>query len=642
MDKRTLLAVVLSVVIISVGFMIQNVLWPPEIPETADGMPGTTPGETGTTTREDGTIGDGRGETTESRDTTEERDTAITMRRTVIPAEREEPLQERTYTIETDVFVATLTNRGGELESLYLKEHTTEGEPINMVYKGETDIDPFFITFGGPEAQPVDTLFDQSIRGQHGIEYRRTFLAPSGPDGVSRPFTLIKTYTFQPTEYMFELEITIENSVNDYPNLDFDGTAYTLGYGPQIGPYFEELKNQMVSRGEYRRYYTYESGKRKNNTLSRSGELLIQSRYNWTGIVGKYFALLAVPDDAQYALTFEEKSNLEGIPLASYMYLSRPFIRSSKNTDVFRIYAGPKLKKHLSLYNDPADNPYGYADLNLDEAVDTSAILGWLESILKFFLDLFYRIIPNYGVAIILLTLLVKALLFPITRKSYESTSKMQALNPKIQEIREKYKDNPNRMNQEMAALYKKEKVSPLGGCLPLLLQMPVFIALYGVLTKHFALRGEEFFWWITDLSQPDSAWNFAPFQLPLLGWSDLRVLPILFVGTQVLSSKFMQQPGTAQNKNMKMMGTVLPVVFFFILYNAPSGLILYWTITNVLTVAQQRLIAKYRRTHPGGDEETGGAKSSGGSKSGPGSGSTGGSGGRGPGGGKKKKPGRS
>ncbi len=639
MDKRTLLAVVLSVVIISVGFMIQNVLWPPEIPETVDQtrQPGT---QDGSLTGRTGTTTDGEGRTVESGDTggseTAE-GTETTTRRIVIPAERDEELRERTYTIETDVFIATLSNKGGELTSLRLKEHTTEGEPIDMVFNGETGIDPFFIQFGGNEAETVDTLFEQSIRGQYGVEYRRTFLAPTGPDGVSVPFTMIKTYTFQPTEYMFELEITIENSVNDYPNLDFNGIAYTLGYGPQIGPYFDELASQMVSRGEYRRYYTYEDGKRKNNNLSRSGELLIQSRFNWAGIVGKYFALLAVPDDAQYQLTFEQTSNLEGVSLASYMYLSRPFIRSSKNTDVFRIYAGPKLKKHLTMYNDSAKNPYGYSDLNLDEVVDTSAILGWLESILKFFLDMFYRMIPNYGVAIILLTLLVKALLFPITRKSYESTSKMQALNPKIQEIREKFKDNPNRMNQEMAALYKKEKVSPLGGCLPLLLQMPVFIALYGVLTKHFGLRGEEFIWWINDLSQPDSAWNFAPFTLPILGWSDLRVLPMLFVGTQVLSSKFMQQPGTAQNKNMKLMGTLLPVVFFFILYNAPSGLILYWTTTNILTVGQQRLIAKYRQSHPDSDDKSGGTKGGG---SGPGG--KGGSGGRGPGGGKKNKPKRS
>jgi YidC/Oxa1 family membrane protein insertase len=180
----------------------------------------------------------------------------------------------------------------------------------------------------------------------------------------------------------------------------------------------------------------------------------------------------------------------------------------------------------------------------------------------------------------------------------------MQALNPKITAIREKYKDNSQRMNQEIAALYKKEKVNPLGGCLPILLQMPIFISFYGVLTKHFALRGQPFVWWINDLSEPDSVLSFGDFTVPLLGWNDLRLLPILFVGTQILSSKFMQSPQSTGSSNMKLMSTLMPVFFFFILYNAPSGLLLYWIMTNVLTAGQQYVVNKYRKTHPGKEKK--------------------------------------
>ncbi len=125
-----------------------------------------------------------------------------------------------------------------------------------------------------------------------------------------------------------------------------------------------------------------------------------------------------------------------------------------------------------------------------------------------------------------------------------------------------------------------------------MLLQMPVFFALYGLLNKHFELRGSGFIGWITDLSAPDSIFSFFPAKLPILGWSDIRLLPILFVGTQLLSSKLMQAPNQSAGGNMKMMTYLMPVMFFFILYDAPSGLLLYWTVTNILSAAQQKFIS--------------------------------------------------
>ena len=619
----------MSVVVISVGFMLQNVIWPPEevpteIVAPGAGAPGAESDSLGDTSQTggNGTSDSGAATTTDF----------TTTRSLVIPVENDQ-LKERTTTIETDLLIVTLSSRGGEIVSLKLREQLDDDGPVDMVFKGESEIDPFFVIFGGPNGEPVDAIFDQRIRGDYSISYTREFLAPPGEDGVSHPFTLIKTYNFEPGTYMFELEVTIENSVNDFPNLDVNGFAYTLGYGPQIGPKFESLS----ARGETRSYYTYVDGKRENNRMNRTGQIVLNTRFGWAGIVGKYFALIGIADDADYTLTFNQPA-VDDLPATSFMYLSRPAIRSSKNSDLYRFYAGPRIRSTLGLFNDINDNPYGLADRNLDDAVDSSALLGWLMAILKFFLDLFYRIIPNYGIAILLLTIFVKILLFPITRKSYESTSKMQAINPQVTEIREKFKDNSNRMNQEMVALYKREKVSPLGGCLPILLQMPIFLAMYRVMSSHFALRGAPFFWWISDLSEPETIFNFAPVTLPILGWSDLRLLPILFVATQVLSSKTMQQPGAQSNKNMKMMTTLMPVFFFFILYNVPSGLLLYWITTNVLTSVQQKIISYYRTTHPGDDKGDGkaGPKGSGGRPSGGNKPSGGKSGGR-PSGGKPK-----
>jgi YidC/Oxa1 family membrane protein insertase len=198
-------------------------------------------------------------------------------------------------------------------------------------------------------------------------------------------------------------------------------------------------------------------------------------------------------------------------------------------------------------------------------------------------------------VAILLLTLLVKLVLFPLTKKSSESTLRMQTLSPKIKEIQTKYKDNPTKMNTEMAELYKKEGYNPMSGCLPMLLQIPIFFAMYNLFNNHFDLRGAMFIpVWIPDLSLPESVFNFSPFQIPILGWSDIRLLPFIYVGSQLLSGKITQTPDQKGNSQMKMMLYAMPVVFFFILYDVPSGLLLYWIMTNFLSLLQQLFINKY------------------------------------------------
>jgi YidC/Oxa1 family membrane protein insertase len=182
--------------------------------------------------------------------------------------------------------------------------------------------------------------------------------------------------------------------------------------------------------------------------------------------------------------------------------------------------------------------------------------------------------------------------MFPLTHKAFKASSKRAALSPKMQELKEKYKGNPQKMNHEMSNLYRSAEVNPLGGCLPLLLQMPIFIALYGLLNSHFELRGAAFMLWITDLSAPDSIYNFAPASIPLIG-SDIRMLPILMVVTQIFSTKVMQTPASANNAQMKLMMYMLPAIFLFILYDAPAGLLLYWTMTNFLTIVQQIIVNK-------------------------------------------------
>ena len=205
--------------------------------------------------------------------------------------------------------------------------------------------------------------------------------------------------------------------------------------------------------------------------------------------------------------------------------------------------------------------------------------------------------IPNYGVAIILLTILIKLLLQPLAKRGMDSTAKMSALTPKINEIKEKYPDDPEAQNAAMAKLYKEEKINPMGSCLPMLIQFPIFIALYGLLNTNFDLRGSMFIpGWIPDLSIPDTIFTL-PFSLPFLG-SQIHLLPILYCISMIFSMKITQSGSQAgaQQGMMAFMTYGMPIIFFFIMYNAPSGLLLYWSTVNVISIGQQIFVNRKKK----------------------------------------------
>ncbi len=588
MDKKTIIAVALSVVIIIISMVAQNYFFPP-----AEVIPaGERPGSTTQSIEPQATEGSkastlaGAGEIAE----VEDKATPEGPATEVVPSDAvaAEESREETYILDTNVFRVTFTNRGGEIESILLKGfRNNDGTPVEMVLSGDSGYNPFSIHYADFEGAPIDALFKTipSLSGDK-VEFYRNFASSSGIH-----FTLRKTYIFKPNDYLIELRISIENSVNEYPDLNFDGLAYSLGFGPQIGPEFKKLDR----RNEFRDYSYYVDGKKKKLKIPKEGFLQLENRVNWIAIEGKYFTAIAVPDATQYRITFDTRP-INGVEERSSFYFGRPEIKSSKNIDVFRFYIGPKKRDILLNYNDPKKNGFGMQDMHFEEIVSSSIMLGWLANILKFILEFFYRLIPNYGVAIILLTIVIKIVFFPLTHKSFESTAKMASLSPMITEIKEKYKSNPQKMNAEVAALYKREGVNPLGGCLPMLLQMPIFFALYRLLSTHFELRGASFIQsWITDLSAPESVWDFAPFAIPIVGWHDLRILPFIMLVTTFIQSK-LTQTGDSSNKNMKMMAYMMPIMFFFILYDMPSGLVLYWTMQNFLSVFQQLYINNKRK----------------------------------------------
>ncbi|MDR2159688.1 MAG: membrane protein insertase YidC [Treponema sp.] len=505
------------------------------------------------------------------------------------------PVSEQYLNIETELISVVLSNAGGDVVSFRLKEHNDKDEYVEMILPGKETSHAFTVAFGGMDTKPVSSFFAVRRLSEYSVEFYRDFTLPPGGGMPERRFRLTKRYNFKPNEYMFELTVALDGGYS-MQSFNFDtgtaglpGAAYTLAYGPQMGPKFEKLDQRYESRN----YMTFVNGKRRMEKVNDREPNIISSRPSWAAITGKYFTVIAIPYPAQYDLCFSTRPEPE-LPLASRLFIIRPPLNTSRTEDVYRFYLGPKNQDALNIYNN-GNNGFGLKDMQLIEAANNRGFLAPLEKALKWLLLVFYKIIPNYGVAIILLTLLVKVIFFPLTKKSSESTLRMQALSPKIKELQEKYKGNPQKMNAEMAEFYKKEGYNPVSGCLPMLLQIPIFFAMYNLFSNHFDLRGAMFIpRWIPDLSLPESILNFSPFRIPLLGWSDIRLLPFIYVGSQLLYGKVTQTPDQQGNAQMKMMLYVMPVVFFFILYDVPSGLLIYWIFSNLLTLVQQLVINRY------------------------------------------------
>lgn len=572
MDKRTLIAVVLSVAVVATSFIVQQVFFKPAAAPTAaaEASPAPLPAA-------EPPAPSGEGAAT----------TALESPGASRAVESE-GLLPQTLVLENDVMALTLDNAGAVATSIRLKTHQDQGRDLEMVNAQGGPGAAFELRFGS--SGPVLTdLFRVTRISDLSVAFERRYL---GVDGA--PFRLIKTFSLKDGEYLVQVDVTLQAETNTIPRIG-EEFAYTLSYGPQMGPSFQKLGDQV----EFRKYSYFFGNDKKEEGLNNETKTVPESNVKWAAMTGKYFMVAVIPDGAAYRIQW---SNVSADPqlFPSRLILSRPALRAAAVTDSFRWYVGPKDERVLARYNTPDQNAFGIANLRLDQARDIDFLLGWLQDILKFVMSFFYGLIPNWGVAVVLLTLSIRALLWIPTHNSYKSTAAMSALSPKLKEIQDKYKNDPQKLNAAMAELYKKEGVNPLGGCLPMLLQLPIFFALYGMLNTHFDLRGAVFIpGWITDLSLPESIWNWGDFRLPFLGWNDLRALPILMVVTQVFSSMFTSPSGGAPNAQTKMLTYLMPVVFFFMLYDMPSGLLVYWVLTNILSMLQQMVVSAERRKQP-------------------------------------------
>jgi YidC/Oxa1 family membrane protein insertase len=576
MEKNTIIAVILSVIVITVGMTIQTMFYPAQSTTATESVEETSP-------------------------TTD--DAALSASQTVVVPSNlaygsqaqgaflpvdDQKADAKPFTFSNEVFTITFDPKGASVSSIKLNKHTTNGDPVELLFKGESGKNAFLMYAGDDKTNPIDAVFNHTIDGNKVI-FTQTFSINGNED----PFTITKTYTFGKDDYLFEVNVAVDNSVNKAIPLSYENNAYTLAFEPQLGPAFEKMPQDQY---EYRHFYLKKDGSKKKTQISlKNGRYTSDATISWVALTGKYFSAIAIPDATHYTLSLSQLPDTEeGIALTSSIYLTRPAVKSAHTSDTFRFYIGPQLKKNMTIYNNAQDNSFGVSGLNLEMALDSSTALGWLESFLMWILNIFYKIIPNYGIGIILVTFLLKLILYPLTKASMRSTAKMSELGPQMQAIKDRYPDNPQKQNELMAELYKKEKINPMGGCLPMLIQFPILIAFFGLLNKHFELRGAMFIpGWIPDLSKPDVVFVFS-FNIPLLG-NQLHILPILYTISMIYSMKITQNTQTSgqQQGMMKFMTYGMPLIFFFWLYNSPSGLMLYWSVMNVISIVQQMITNK-------------------------------------------------
>ena len=500
-----------------------------------------------------------------------------------------EAFEEQKIVVTTKYAEIELTNRGGDIVSYKLLNHidvdTKEG--IQMVDNVTEFNRACALAFGDEKAGVLNDLFNVKKEGENTYLFTKNY-SIKNEDGTTAKFILGKRYTFDPESYMFKLDVLLHGD-------GINNLSYTLRTAPQMGPHF----NPKLNRYENRQFITFNGGKSKKQVLGTKQFKPYDKvkSYIWNGIAGKYFTQLIIPENSEkmgisYYSTLIETNDYAN----AQAILVRNPINENDVKDSYYMYFGPKDEKSLKIFNLAERNTWGLSGLHLNECLNSNGWLGWLETILKWIMEIINKFVHNWGVSIILMTIFIKLLMFPFTKKQSLGTLKMQEIQPKMQALQAKYKDNQPKLQEEMAKLYKDANYNPMSGCLPMLVQFLILFAMYNLFNNYFEFRGSSFIpHWIEDLSSGDTV-HTLKFDIPYFG-NQVRILPFIYLASQLLFGKITGNggttaPGTSQAQ-MQMMMYVMPILFFAMFYNAPAGLLLYWTVSNLFQMGQQIIINK-------------------------------------------------
>ena len=474
---------------------------------------------------------------------------------------------EKDIVVETPLYVAVFSNTEPAIKSFKLKNYTLTLEPGS----------PLVELSHLPQGNLLKLTFERQTQGAEKTVFRASsdsFVVNEGssprdlvykgvtPKGVA----IQQQFRIYPDRYPIDLSLTLSNGSDQV--LEGNFKALIKNVPPkESSSYYSFVGPSLLLDGKMQEIGSDDMQKGKN----------LSGKIEWVSYQDDYFMTAVVPENSPLA-AFVGRSLPSRVMEAEYIgpLLSIP----SQNTasGQFSLYLGPRDVSILK----------GLGN-NLDLAVN----FGWTDIIAKpllYVLRFFEGFVGNYGIAIILLTVLIKILFWPLTHKSYKSMKEMQKIQPLMAKIREKYKGNKEQMNKEMMALYKTYKVNPMGGCLPMVIQIPVFFALFRILGSAIELRHAPFVLWINDLAAPDRLFRF-PFEIPYMTPPyGIPVLTLLMGVSMYFQQKLTPTPGDPTQAKVMMF---LPLIFTVMFINFPSGLVLYWLVNNILSIGQQYRIIK-------------------------------------------------
>ena len=555
MNKNTIIAMLLSTIVLIGAFIIQPILFPNAY--TAE-------------RKENSVIPQDEQFDTEDIENTQKKISILS------DIEENDKLEEKKIVLNFEKIEVELTNRGGDIISFKLNDHidVDTGEGVQMVDNVSEFNRACALSFGDVYSPIINDLFTVEQKDENTVLFTKKFRVKNDDESESS-FILGKRYTFMPGEFMFKLDVLIHGE-NEENKIDIANTGYNLRTSPQIGPHYDPKLN----RYENRQFISFNGSKAKRQIISSRQFKEYQKPYMWNGIAGKYFVELVIPENKMVMNNSYYSSQVEVNEYANAQAIMvRKPINEQDVQDTYYMYFGPRNEKDLKVYNLADKNGWGLNGLRLSECLQSSGWLGWLETILKWIMEIVNRFVHNWGISIILMTIIIKTIMFPFTKKQSMGTLKMQEIQPKIKAIQEKYKDNPQKLNEAMTKVYQESGYNPMSGCLPMIVQFLILFAMYNLFNNYFEFRGSVFIpGWISDLSVGDSVYTFRR-SIPFFG-NQLRILPLIYLASQLFYGKITGNGGTtsagSSQMQMKMMMYGMPIVFFFIFYNAPSGLLLY------------------------------------------------------------------
>jgi len=472
--------------------------------------------------------------------------------------------QGKEIVVETNLYKAVISETGGGMKSYRLKDYRetadSDSEPKELITtESYTDL-PLYFSWGvePKRAQvPLYVADKDFIKVEAGESQTLTMTAQ-----LASGLQVTKRMTFAPDSYLIDISVEIYN----FSETPFQGSPYLSLTNTPFG-----ATSQRYMFAGPAALLDGKLEEVKPSDLEKADKTL-KGNVTWAAFEGTYFMTGIIPEKQDnQTLKLSVKDELINTLLVSPEDVIQAAGRLQYN---YQAYFGPKKITTLR-----------EAGHDLELIVN----FGWFDAIARpalYLLNFFYGYVGNYGIAIILVTMLIKILFWPIAQKGLKSMKNMQKIQPKMAKLKEKYKNDSARLNQEMMNLYKTYKVNPLGGCLPMFLQIPVFFALYKVLLQAIELRHAPFMLWITDLSAPDRL--MIGVDIPYLG--GIPVLTLLMGGSMFLQQKMTPSPADPTQAKIMMF---LPVIFTFLFLNFASGLVLYWLVNNLLSIAQQYMINK-------------------------------------------------